>query len=354
MKPRVVRPVVRLVLMSLVVIGSYSIPPQQMVVTCGRPAAVGVLASPDSSADGTGLLRLIRTQERLGAVVGMAVISIGGDSLVFAHNALSPLIPASNQKLLVTASSWAVWDDSLVRDLRRSIAPRPAKGRVQTASRTARRGGKRTPVPAAPRVDTTPIWNREQDPLTGLPGWDLLCRIHKWSDNFVANRLAECLARRKSDTLQAIVRAFLDREGAWSGGLNVVDGSGRSPRNRAAALSIAHALRLMFRADRRDAYTRSLARPGLDGTLRRHSFNLWDKVAAKTGSISGVYSLSGYLYGESDTLAFSILLNQYYSKSGAFSFFRSALRQLGRQVGAIERVRVEPRRRTARQRRRRV
>jgi D-alanyl-D-alanine carboxypeptidase len=116
-------------------------------------------------------------------------------------------------------------------------------------------------------------------------------------------------------------------------------------------LSIAQTLRVMFHAARRDAFRRSLPRAGIDGTLRRHSFGLGDKVVAKTGNINGVYSLSGYLNGEEDTLAFSILLNQCYSKQAAFAFFGSVLRQLARRVGAVERVAAAPRRRSSRRRR---
>jgi D-alanyl-D-alanine carboxypeptidase len=272
--------------------------------------------------------------------LGIAVVSLTGDSLVFAHHALQPMVPASNQKLLVTAAAWSRWDGELIRRLRyrlgRSARPRVTRTRTSRSARRPRQGSDDGDSPdtsafspdSALRGDGTRLY---------FPGYDLLCRIHRWSDNRVASRLLDCLAELSGCARQEVVQRYLDSTRVWSGGLNVLDGSGRSPGNRVAALCLVQALRGMYRAratgdsladDGPGDFARSLAQAGGDGTLRRHSFELGGRVMAKTGSIGGTYSLSGYLLGRKDTMAFSLLLNRCYDKNAAFEFFGNFLRQL--------------------------
>jgi D-alanyl-D-alanine carboxypeptidase len=287
------------------------------------------------------LVRLIRRQEQQGGQqLGVTVISLKTDSLVFAYHGSRPMVPASNAKLLLTAAAWSNWDDSLVARLRqrlgrrnRRLFPNPlaARGSGARPRRTARvRGRPPRKIGTASRDEPLLVGLPERDSLSGLNGYDLLCRIQRWSDNYVANRLLDCLAERTGLKPQEVVEHFLAGRGIWTGGLNVVDGSGRSPRNRVAPLSIAQVLRTMHQMPGWDAYLRSLARAGVDGTLRRHSLGQAGRVAAKTGSIYGTFSLSGYLLGEADTLAFSIVLNRCYSKAAAFRFFEVLLHALGR------------------------
>jgi D-alanyl-D-alanine carboxypeptidase/D-alanyl-D-alanine-endopeptidase (penicillin-binding protein 4) len=314
-------------------LGSVSFPARSPDQTSLQRLAVCRQPATPSDGAGSGLQTLTASQECAGTQVGIAIISLKSDSLVFAHQALNPMIPASNQKLLVTAASWSQWD-SLVVPLRyrrgRMATPAAPAPQFSTRRTATRRGVRR--VRGAPAVAAPPATATEYDSLTGLPGFDLLCRIHKWSDNNLANRLAACLAERNHEPLQQVVQNWLQRNDIWSGGLNLIDGSGRSPANRIAPLSIAQTLRAMYHAERQGAWLRSLPRAGIDGTLRHHSFGLWERVMAKTGNIDGAWSLSGYLCGVQDTFAFSILLNDWYSKTAAFEFFGKVLRQIDRQV----------------------
>jgi D-alanyl-D-alanine carboxypeptidase len=263
----------------------------------------------------------------------VAVISLKNDSLVFSYNAARPMIPASNLKLLVTAAAWDCWNDSLVSRLRHKLGRRAALHMAPSRpDRSTRAKERKKPIPAA--ADTANQYFPEYDSLTGLRGFDLLCRLHKLSDNYVANRLLDCLAQRLKLSPMDVIGRYLDRVGIWEGGLNVVDGSGRSPANRAAPLTLAQVLRDMHQAPKHDAFLRSLAVAGKDGTLRRHSFSLGERVRAKTGSIFGTYSLSGFLAVcvsdtlPGDTLAFSVILNQCYDKQRAFDFFSDLLSAL--------------------------
>jgi D-alanyl-D-alanine carboxypeptidase/D-alanyl-D-alanine-endopeptidase (penicillin-binding protein 4) len=152
-----------------------------------------------------------------------------------------------------------------------------------------------------------------------------LCRIGKLSDNYVANALMDCLTARLNRSRLDVIREFLEQNGIWSGGLNTEDGSGRSPRDRTTALTLVQTLSRFWGTEKRDVFLRCLSVAGADGTLRRHDLALGSRVRAKTGSIAGTYSLSGYLAKADDTLAFSIVLNRCFDKKSAFEFFARML-----------------------------
>jgi hypothetical protein len=283
----------------------------------------------DSARSEPRLARLIRRCEAGPREIGVAIVSLTSDSLVLAHNATAAMVPASNQKLLITASAWPEWSDGLVAGLSVKPAPVTAKPARSSRTRLKRRGKTVQLIEAAVPEATAQVPSLydfpQRDSLTGLAGYDVLCRIHKWSDNRLANRVLKNLVARHRTDGQEIVQRYLDSLGIWTGGLNIVDGSGRSPGNRIAPLTIAHVLRAMYHAPKHESYISSLARAGTEGTLRRQGLGLGSEVSAKTGSINGTFSLSGYLFGQHDTFAFSILLNNWYEKAAAFRFFGELL-----------------------------
>jgi D-alanyl-D-alanine carboxypeptidase len=254
------------------------------------------------------------------------------------------MTPASNLKILVTAAGWQHWDENLVAAMRRKLGRRAflhiqtkvgsarqgqsAKRRRATfPSRTGRTGPTGPTSVSGEELDGDSLYLTfpENDTVSGLPGFDLLCRIGKLSDNYVANALMDCLAQRLNRSRLDVVRDYLEQNRIWSGGLNAEDGSGRSPRDRTTALTLVQTLSRFWQVQGRDAFVRCLSVAGEDGTLRRHDLALGCRVRAKTGSISGVFSLSGYLAKPDDTLAFSIVLNRCYDKKSAFDFFAGVL-----------------------------
>ncbi len=99
----------------------------------------------------------------------------------------------------------------------------------------------------------------------------------------------------------------------------IADGSGLSRRNRASPRSVVRLLMGMRRRDESAAYTNSLAVAGRNGTLRSRMRRgpARGKCRAKTGTISGVSTLSGYCRARSgEVYAFSFLMNGV-SPSGA-------------------------------------
>lgn len=113
----------------------------------------------------------------------------------------------------------------------------------------------------------------------------------------------------------AIVRLVVSKKlgPALSTDLTVSDGSGLSRDNRVTARLLSSWLREMYRDDAvRDVFVDSLAQAGTTGTLSKRfgGMNLNGRVVGKSGYLSGVCCLSGYVIEPNGTAAaFSILVN---------------------------------------------
>ncbi|MFG0327411.1 MAG: D-alanyl-D-alanine carboxypeptidase/D-alanyl-D-alanine-endopeptidase [Phycisphaerales bacterium JB037] len=156
----------------------------------------------------------------------------------------------------------------------------------------------------------------------------------------VTTPLADVLTLCNTDSINLYAEALLKRiahestgePGSWSGGATVMrmvlaqrlgptaaastrvsDGSGLSRDNAVSAETFTAWLRsLWLDPTLRDPFLESLAEPG-EGTLRSRfaRTKLENSVAAKSGSINGVRTLSGYLLNDrtGQGYAFSILIN---------------------------------------------
>jgi D-alanyl-D-alanine carboxypeptidase/D-alanyl-D-alanine-endopeptidase (penicillin-binding protein 4) len=124
------------------------------------------------------------------------------------------------------------------------------------------------------------------------------------------------------------VYAFLRRAGLNEKGVVVADGSGLSHDNRVTARLMAELLAYMFRSSYRDVYINSLARCGLEGTLRQRMRDMPGRFLGKTGYIDGVRALSGYLQTDDGTwLAVSMIHNGF---DGPSTKYREAQEQVCR------------------------
>ena len=105
----------------------------------------------------------------------------------------------------------------------------------------------------------------------------------------------------------AVLKAYEDA-GAPLGGSQIADGSGLSRDNRTTAADLVTALRALWRSSSRDTLRTALATGG-EGTLRHRLQGLGPRVQAKTGTLSGVSTLSGYVdTAGGETIAFAILM----------------------------------------------
>jgi D-alanyl-D-alanine carboxypeptidase/D-alanyl-D-alanine-endopeptidase (penicillin-binding protein 4) len=152
---------------------------------------------------------------------------------------------------------------------------------------------------------------------------DIHWRINKNSQNLFAEAMCKYLGRRA-----AINRGRSDLPGSWENGsvevakflsglgidtskYNIADGSGLSRLNRITARGQTQLLQAMSVHRYHQAFGESLAIAGVDGTIGKRMDDIKGRVFAKTGYISGVRALSGYVHTKDDRwLAFSIIYNK--------------------------------------------
>jgi D-alanyl-D-alanine carboxypeptidase/D-alanyl-D-alanine-endopeptidase (penicillin-binding protein 4) len=110
----------------------------------------------------------------------------------------------------------------------------------------------------------------------------------------------------------ANVGKFLRSVGVMDDQFDLDDGCGLSKKNHISADAMTRVLMYEFFGPKRDAYLKSLAIAGVDGTLddRFKGSDLRGRVFAKSGFVAGVSCLSGYLKARDGRwFAFSILMN---------------------------------------------
>jgi D-alanyl-D-alanine carboxypeptidase/D-alanyl-D-alanine-endopeptidase (penicillin-binding protein 4) len=93
----------------------------------------------------------------------------------------------------------------------------------------------------------------------------------------------------------------------------LADGSGLSRQNLVSPEAIAKTLKLMAQTPQAAVYRASLPTAGVSGTLQRRFLNtaVQGNLQAKTGTLSGVSALAGYLNVPGyQPLVFSIMVNQ--------------------------------------------
>jgi serine-type D-Ala-D-Ala carboxypeptidase/endopeptidase (penicillin-binding protein 4) len=154
--------------------------------------------------------------------------------------------------------------------------------------------GKPLVLPAP--LDSVVLWDHRSAPLAALEAHMLYV-----SDNHYAEQLLRTLGGEivgnASDAggLQAEQR-FLSERGIPTPGLHLFDGSGLSGDDRIAAITLAT---LLSDADRRDGDASIyllLPQGGRQGTLKYYDFTTaLGRVRAKSGHITGVSSLAGYV-----------------------------------------------------------
>jgi D-alanyl-D-alanine carboxypeptidase/D-alanyl-D-alanine-endopeptidase (penicillin-binding protein 4) len=160
---------------------------------------------------------------------------------------------------------------------------------------------------------------------------DAIKRVNKSSQNFMAEAFSkqsgELLRQRGQsgststswEAGEMAARAFLSRNHIDAAPLRMVDGSGLSRDNRVTARMLSDLLAVMDRHPYRSVFVDSLPIGGVDGTLKKRFEDMQGRVVAKTGSIGGVRSLSGYTtLADGRRVAFSILCNEIPGDEEAF------------------------------------
>jgi D-alanyl-D-alanine carboxypeptidase/D-alanyl-D-alanine-endopeptidase (penicillin-binding protein 4) len=146
--------------------------------------------------------------------------------------------------------------------------------------------------------------------LNSPPLLDLIALTNQESNNLYAEALLNLLGQN-ADRFAALKKQ-LQSLGIEGDRYQIVDGSGLSRQNLVPPSVFVNLLQGMAQAQYGQAFRASLAIAGESGTLHAYKDTpLAGKIQAKTGTLKGIYALSGYLDSKSGpTLVFSIILNQ--------------------------------------------
>ncbi len=157
-------------------------------------------------------------------------------------------------------------------------------------------GTERPPAIEPAPLDAISLWERRSPPLRSLEAWMLFK-----SDNHFAEQLLRTVGGADADAPDdaggiLAERRFLSARGIPTPGLTLYDGSGLSPENRVAAITLASVLAdAELRGGDASLYL-LLPQGGRQGTLRHYDFtSALGRVRAKSGHIGGVASLAGYV-----------------------------------------------------------
>lgn len=185
------------------------------------------------------------------------------------------------------------------------------------------------------RVDRVRV---TRDPGTGTPlarvsgptPSELVVLANRDSNNLVAEVLLRALATPAQTGLENL-RDRLRELGVAPDSYALVDGSGLSRQNWVSPQALVGTLQGMAAAPEADLFRNSLAIAGETGTLSRRLPDL--DLQAKSGTLSGVSALSGYLHPpEHPPLAFAIVLNH---GAGAPSEQRAAIDDIVRLLDRL-------------------
>lgn len=165
------------------------------------------------------------------------------------------------------------------------------------------------------RKERTTIYTHESPPISSI-----VKRTNLESNNLYCEALLKTIGKRmnyKGDTYEGTtaVTKFWKNKGLDLEGFRMEDGSGLSPRNAVSSFHMASIMRaaaqdtVIF-----DTFYNSLPEAGSSGTMANMLKNTraWGRVRAKTGTMKGIKSYTGYVKTESGKfLSFSIILNNF-------------------------------------------
>jgi D-alanyl-D-alanine carboxypeptidase/D-alanyl-D-alanine-endopeptidase (penicillin-binding protein 4) len=159
----------------------------------------------------------------------------------------------------------------------------------------------------SPRLIAT--WN-------SAPLSEIVASILQPSQNWIAEQLLKTLGAQRGEGgswregLKVERRYLIDVVGIDSTAIWLSDGSGLSAQNLLTPHAIVQLLDYARRRPWGTVYLQAMAKPGESGTLERRLTDLEGRLFAKTGSVTHVNTLSGYLRSaDGRELLFSILTN---------------------------------------------
>jgi D-alanyl-D-alanine carboxypeptidase len=172
----------------------------------------------------------------------------------------------------------------------------------------------------------------QSPPLQKIMNWMLL-----WSDNTLGNRMAMYASMKagfgysESGIQETFVKTLNNLE-IDSTGLKAVDGSGLSRSNRVSAQMLAQLLLKTYNNDKYRNIYDGLPVGGINGTMRNRFVASAPKaiglVRTKTGSLTGVVSMAGYVQGGDHEYIFVAIADRIPKNTTAAKAARVALDKL--------------------------
>ncbi|MEX0994826.1 MAG: D-alanyl-D-alanine carboxypeptidase/D-alanyl-D-alanine-endopeptidase, partial [Balneolaceae bacterium] len=165
------------------------------------------------------------------------------------------------------------------------------------------------------------IYEHESVPLRNMIEWK-----NKESDNFYAEMLLKTLAAEtygvegSTELGLEAVKQFMYSVGVDTSRVTMRDGSGMASGNLVRSRDLNEFLKHIQSLDWFDDFYKSLSIAGVDGTLesRFHGSPVRDQFYGKTGFVSGVRTLAGYLRTESGRrLIVTIATNNYTARTSS-------------------------------------
>jgi D-alanyl-D-alanine carboxypeptidase/D-alanyl-D-alanine-endopeptidase (penicillin-binding protein 4) len=136
---------------------------------------------------------------------------------------------------------------------------------------------------------------------------EIIRSINKWSNNVMARHLLLTLGAERFGPPATVEKGrqaaamILDEKGLDFPELRIDNGAGLSRKTRISAASLGRVLLAADEGIYNAEFISSLALAGLDGTLRRRfrDEGLTGRMHLKTGRLTGVFAMAGYLRAES-------------------------------------------------------
>jgi D-alanyl-D-alanine carboxypeptidase/D-alanyl-D-alanine-endopeptidase (penicillin-binding protein 4) len=163
----------------------------------------------------------------------------------------------------------------------------------------------------------------------------VLTFLNKASDNLSAESVLKSIAASKNGAPGsaregiAIVNTYLAANGIDTNRISIADGSGLSRYNLTSPATVVALLTAMHRDSLNfPVFFHTLPIAGVDGTIggRMKRTPAEGNLRAKTGTLSAVTALSGYVNSaDGEILAFSILMQNYASSSRAYRAVQDAI-----------------------------
>jgi D-alanyl-D-alanine carboxypeptidase/D-alanyl-D-alanine-endopeptidase (penicillin-binding protein 4) len=165
----------------------------------------------------------------------------------------------------------------------------------------------------------------------------VLTNLNKESNNLNAEMILYALALKDSNAPALakngieIIKCLIDSLGLHREDYSFADGSGVSRYNLVSAELLVELLKYMYRHYEFYSYYNSLSIAGVDGTLEERMKNTLAEgnVHAKTGTLAGVSSLSGYLYAKNGNfISFAIMMQNYVDSNSVVRSFQDKICEL--------------------------